>query len=115
MGVVRSVEASVESVSKGRLRGQMIARARVRGGGEMEFDLIEGVLSLGEGDSIRVEFLDSEPEDPEAYEFCGHGYLVAPEGEAGLTIFSIWGIIFKVKPPMGLEPERKYYLCLRRA
>ncbi|GAB6148399.1 DNA-directed RNA polymerase subunit G [Stetteria hydrogenophila] len=111
--VAVELEGRVESVEPGRLKGQSIVT--VRGDGfTVRFDAIEGLVSFSVGDELRLVFTESKPGDLDRYDFCGHGYLVMPEEEAGKTLFSVWGIIFAAEPPLGLRDGVKYYLCIEK-
>lgn len=107
------LEGRVESVEPGKLKGQSIVTVKA-GDYTVRFDVIEGLMSIAEGERVTIKFTESKPGDLDYYHFCGHGYLVSPEEEAGKTIFSIWGIIFIVEPPLGLKDGVKYYLCIRK-
>lgn len=111
--MVVELSGEVEAVQPGRLRGQRIVTVSA-GGYRVRFDSIEGLFSPSEGDRLDIVFSEAKPENIDDYHFCGHGYLVSPEAEAGKTIFSVWGIIFIVEPPIGLRDGVKYYLCIRR-
>lgn len=112
---MRKYTVRVEKVEPGRIGGQRIAYASSNNGLTMVFDVIGDLIRVSPGDVLEVMISEVKPENLDDYEFCGHGYLVTPESKFNETIFSIWGIIFKFKPPLGLELERKYYLCLRHA
>ncbi|MEB3780603.1 MAG: DNA-directed RNA polymerase subunit G [Desulfurococcales archaeon] len=108
------ITAVVSEVKRGALKGQYIVEADIEGGGSLRFDLVGGVLSLEPGDKLSIVFMDDKPSDDELdrYDFCGHGYLVSEDKDK--TIFSIWGLIYRFKPPLGLEKNKKYYLCIRK-
>ncbi len=108
-------KAKVEKVRSGSLEGLKIASCRLKNGGVLEFDVVGDLLSASEGDELKVVLSEEKPGDLDAYEFCGHGYIVAPESKFNATIFSIWGIIFKFSPPVGLELDKKYYLCVKHS
>ncbi|MEM1927684.1 MAG: DNA-directed RNA polymerase subunit G [Acidilobaceae archaeon] len=104
--------ARVSSVKPGFIRGQLIATAEYPGG-LMVFDAIESLFSVKEGELLEVRVSDEKPGNLDELDFCGHGYLAAEE-EIGETVLSLWGIVFRFKPPLGLEMGRKYYLCLKK-
>lgn len=109
----KRMTVTVEAVEPGKLRGQRIVRAKSRRV-RVEFDLIEDLVNVESGDKIVIEFHREKPRSMDKYIFCGQGYMASkPEDE--FTIFSIWGLIFRFEPNIGLEPEVKYYLCIRRA
>ena len=101
----------VESVDPGRLADQNIVVAR-GGSVSVEFDSIAGLFTVEEGENLSIVVSSEKPADLDEYDFCGHGYLVTPESDS--TILSLWGIIFKFKPPIGLALNTKYYLCMKR-
>jgi len=107
-------EGKVRDVVDGKLRGQKIATVGFSGGGSLRFDAIEGVISVNAGDNIRVEVREGKPDNLEEYDFCGHGYLVDDESKVGKTILSIWGILFIFSNKLGLIPNKKYYICIRK-
>ncbi len=107
------LKGKVEAVEPGKLKGQSLVTVKA-GEYTIKFDAIEGLMSFVEGESVSIAFSESKPENLDDYYFCGHGYLVSPDSEAGKTIFSIWGIIFIVEPPLGLKDGVKYYLCIRK-
>lgn len=109
----KKMTVTVEAVEPGKLRGQRIVRAKSRRV-KVEFDLIEDLLKINEGDKIVIEFHKSKPSSMDKYLFCGQGYM-ASKPEDSYTIFSIWGLIFRFEPSIGLEPETKYYLCVKHA
>ncbi len=104
---------AVVDVKPSRLKGMLIASAE-GSGYTAAFDLVEGLYTLAKGDAIEVLIDEQKPEDLDSYEFCGHGYLAAPE-DKGFTLLSLWGILFKFSPPLGLRQGTKYYLCIRRS
>ncbi|MDM7275963.1 MAG: DNA-directed RNA polymerase subunit G [Thermoprotei archaeon] len=106
-------KAKVEKVRSGNVEGQRIASCRLKGGGVLEFDVIGNLIHVSEGDELKVVISEEKPSNLDAYEFCGHGYIVAPESKFNATIFSMWGIIFRFSPPVGLELDKKYYLCMK--
>ena len=114
---MKRLHVLIKEVKPGVLKGQRIAVGtyKVSDGGEgvIEFDVIGDLIKVSPGDEITVEVSEKLPDNLDPYAFCGHGYLVSPEAEKGSTIFSIWGIIFKFKPPIGLEMNKKYYLCIK--
>jgi len=110
---LRRLLVKVTRVEPGRLAGQRIAYASSDDGFTMVFDVISELMSVSAGDTLEFIVAESKPENLDDYEFCGHGYLVAPESKFDETIFSVWGIIFKFKPPIGLELDRKYYICMK--
>ena len=105
------MDAVVEKVEPGKLRGQKIAYARA-GNRMITFDVIEGLLALSEGDKIKILVSDERPESLDPFDFCGHGYLAAFRDDSELL--SLWGILFLFKPPLGLKDNVKYYLCIKR-
>ncbi len=107
------LDGKVEAVEPGRLKGQNIVTVKA-GDYTVKFDAIEGLMSFVKGERLSITFSETKPENLDDYHFCGHGYLVSPESEVGKTIFSIWGIIFVVEPPLGLKDGVKYYLCIRK-
>lgn len=109
----KRMTVTVESVEPGKLRGQKIVKAGSRRV-KVEFDLIEDLLSVSSGDKIVIELRGGKPNKMDKYIFCGQGYM-ASKPEDPYTVFSIWGLIFRFEPNIGLEPEKKYYLCIRRA
>ena len=105
------IKATIESVEPGKLRGQKIAKARADGG-IITFDVIEELFSVREGDVLEILVTDSRPKSLDPYDFCAHGYLAASRDDAELL--SLWGILFLFKPPIGLQDNVKYYLCIKR-
>lgn len=103
----------VEDVVEGRLRGQKIAKAKL-GDISVEFDVISGILTIDIGDKIEIYVSDARPDNMDSYDFCGHGFLVEEEERVGKTVLSLWGILFVFSKPLGLKPNRKYYLCLSK-
>jgi DNA-directed RNA polymerase subunit G len=103
----------VERVEPGKIGGQRIAYAVSDDNRSMVFDVIGDLIRVSPRDVLEVIVSEVKPENIDEYEFCGHGYLVTPESKFDETILSLWGIIFKFKPPIGLELDRKYYLCLK--
>lgn len=110
---MRKFIVKIEKVVSGKLMGQLIAYARSSDNIELAFDVIKDLIKVTPGDVIEITLSESKPENLDEFEFCGHGYLVAPESKFNETIFSIWGIIFKFKPPINLELDKKYYLCIK--
>ncbi|MCE4611509.1 MAG: DNA-directed RNA polymerase subunit G [Desulfurococcales archaeon] len=106
------LKAIVEKVEPGKLRGQRIARARA-GDRTITFDVIENLFSVEEGDTLEILVSDSRPENLDPYDFCAHGYLAASRDNAELL--SLWGILFLFEPPIGLQDNVKYYLCIKRS
>ncbi len=102
----------VENIEPGKVGGQRIAYGMSDDKMSMVFDVIGDLINVAPGDRLEVVVSEVKPNIDE-YEFCGHGYLVTPESKFNETILSLWGIIFKFKPPLGLEMDKKYYLCLR--
>jgi len=111
--VDRSLEGVIDSVQEGALKGQLLATLKA-GDVRVVFDLIRDVMDFKEGDRIRITITGEKPKDLDRFEFCGHGYLVNEDKSGNVTLFSIWGIIFKFTPAIGLEPEKKYYLCIEK-
>ncbi len=110
---MRKVTVRVSSLEPGKLRGQEIVRAESRRY-RVSFDYVGGVFQVGVGDKIVLEFHESKPKNMSKYLVCGHGYLVS-KPEDPYTLFSVWGIIFRIEPRIELEPGKKYYLCIRKA
>jgi len=110
---VKRMTLTVKEVAEGRIKGQKIVRATGRKQ-KLEFDLVEGLFSLSEGDKIRVEFYEEKPQNLDKYIFCGHGYVASKPGDS-FTIFSVWGILFRFEPPINLEYNKKYYVCIAGA
>jgi len=108
---VKRVTLTVKEVAEGKIKGQRIVRATGRKQ-KLEFDLVEGLFDIDQGSKIRVEFYDERPSNMEGkYIFCGHGYVASKPGDP-FTIFSVWGILFKFEPPIDLEYNKKYYICI---
>ncbi|MCE4604543.1 MAG: DNA-directed RNA polymerase subunit G [Aeropyrum sp.] len=107
------LKVKIEEIEPGRLQGQRIASGKARKGPKVKFDVIDGLLDVGEGDTLQIEVISSKPESLDDYEFCGHGYKVPASGE-NVEILSIWGILFAFEPPIGLEEGVKYYVCISR-
>ena len=105
------IKAIVERVEPGKLRGQKIAKAR-EDGRVITFDVIEELFSVKEGDVLEILVTDSRPESLDPYDFCAHGYLAAYRDNEELL--SLWGILFLFEPPIGLQDNVKYYLCIKR-
>ena len=111
MAFEKTLKLAVEQVEPGKLKGQWIATAQ-SSSEKVVFDVIEGLLSLKQGDVIEITVTDTRPGNLDPYDFCGHGYLVKATDEK--EIFSIWGILFIFEPPIGLKDNVKYYLCIRK-
>jgi DNA-directed RNA polymerase subunit G len=111
--IMVTLSLEVKDVQPSKLVGVKTARAEGNGV-SAQFDLIEGLYALNAGDRIEVLVDENKPEDLESYEFCGHGYLVTDESK-GFTLLSLWGILFKFEPPLGLKLDQKYYICIRRS
>lgn len=107
----KRIRARIVSIEPGSIKGQMIATAE-SGEGLLRFDLISDLIRVGEGDTLEILLSDSKPGEVDGYDFCGRGYLVS--SDSGREIFSVWGIIFRFEPPLGLEPDREYFLCIKR-
>ncbi|MEM1685140.1 MAG: DNA-directed RNA polymerase subunit G [Acidilobaceae archaeon] len=107
------IKAVVENLKPGNIEGQKIAYCRIGEEGELVFDVLRDLISINPSDEIEVVISENKPENIDQYEFCGHGYLVTPESKFNKTILSLWGIIFKFKPPLKLQLDKKYYLCLK--
>jgi DNA-directed RNA polymerase subunit G len=105
------IEAVVEKVEPGKLRSQKIATAR-SGDRTVVFDVIEGLLDVMEGEKLRIVVSTRAPANLDDYVFCGHGYLAARRDDRELL--SLWGILFLFTPPIGLEDNVKYYLCIAK-
>lgn len=102
----------IEEVRQGNIEGQRIAVGKGEDGSSITFDVIRDLLKVEKGE--KIEFIISDKlGNIDDYEFCGHGYLLSPEEKHNATILSLWGIIFEFSPPLGLELEKKYYLCAR--
>jgi DNA-directed RNA polymerase subunit G len=110
---LRRLLVAIEKVEPGKVGGQRIAYGVSSDNINMVFDVIGELINVSPGDKLEVIVSEVKPENIDEYEFCGHGYLVAPESKFNETILSLWGIVFKFKPPIGLEMDRKYYLCLK--
>lgn len=107
-----SLSLEVKDVQPSKLEGVKIAKAE----GQNEtvtFDVIESIYTVSSGDKIEMVIDEDKPNDLDSFEFCGHGYLAADESK-GFTLLSLWGILFKFAPPLGLKADTKYYLCMRR-
>jgi DNA-directed RNA polymerase subunit G len=113
VAVSKTLEGVIEKVEEGALKGQLLATMKA-GDVQVTFDVIRDIMGFREGDKIRIVISDERPENLDRFEFCGHGYLVDEEDKSRVTLFSIWGIIFKFAPPIGLKPEKKYYLCIEK-
>jgi len=109
----KTFEGKVKELKPGNIRGQYIATVDL-GKHTLIHDVIEGTLKIKEGDKIRILVSEELPKDLDEYDFCGHGYLVEAEEKVDKTILSLWGIIFKFEPNIGLKEERKYYLCIKK-
>ncbi len=108
---VKRMTLTVKDVSPGGIKGQLIVTATGRKQ-QVMFDVVADLIQFKPGDKIKIElYPDEPPSNLDKYEFCGHGYLVSKPGDP-YTIFSIWGILFKFEPPIEIEPNRKYYLCI---
>ena len=105
----------VESIEEGTLKGQRIVHAASGEGHSVSFDLIGDLLEVKEGDSIEFNVTTEKPGGMEGFDLCLQGYLLGEEERHNATLFSAWGIIFRFSPPIGLKPDTKYYLCLRRS
>ncbi|MEB3774360.1 MAG: DNA-directed RNA polymerase subunit G [Desulfurococcales archaeon] len=103
-----SIEARVEKVEPGAIKGQIIVEAK-GDGVRVRFDVIKDLVDLKEGDRIKLVIKDAEEEDAV---FCGRGYVVPQEGDR--TIFSVWGILFVFTPSIDLEPDKEYFLCIKK-
>lgn len=108
-----SLDLEVRRVEPSKLEGVKIATAE-GDGRKVTFDMIEGLYVLNEGERFTMVISEEKPSDLDSYEFCGHGYLVVGE-DKGFTLLSLWGVLFKFEPPLGLRTNQKYYLCMRRA
>ncbi|MCE4613188.1 MAG: DNA-directed RNA polymerase subunit G [Desulfurococcales archaeon] len=112
--MAKTLEGVVEKIEEGALKGQLLATMR-SGEVEVTFDLIRDVMNFKKGEKLRIHITEEKPKDLDRFDFCGHGYLVNEESQTGMTLFSIWGILFKFTPPIGLQADRKYYLCIEKA
>lgn len=106
-------EGNVVELKPGNIRGQYIATVNLKDR-VLVHDVIEGTLKLKKGEKIEIYVGEKLPGNIDEYEFCGHGYLVDSEEKLGKTILSLWGIIFKFEPSIGLREEKKYYLCIKK-
>jgi DNA-directed RNA polymerase subunit G len=119
-GVEKKMTITVTGLKPGNIRGQMIAEAKAKGY-KVTFDVMTDLYNVEEGKKYVIEFRTAPPRNLSKYVFCGHGYVVTDvvaelKKELDYTIFSVWGIIFKFEPKIkDLEPEKKYYLCIRPA
>jgi len=104
----------VVEIKEGNIKGQKIVEVNLGEGRRLVYDLIGDLMDVSTGDNLLVEILESKPENLDSYDFCGHGYLVTSEDEVNASLISLWGIIFKFTPPLGLELDKKYYVCLRK-
>ena len=95
----------------GEIKGQRIAEGEYPGG-RLVFDVIQDLVTLSEGDEVEIAIFDSEPGSMDEYSFCGRGYVVPSSGDK--TIFSIWGILFRFEPGIGLERDKEYILCIKK-
>lgn len=111
--MARTLEGVIEKIEEGALKGQLLATLKA-GKVRVTFDLISDVMRFSKGDKLRIHITEEKPADLDRFDFCGHGYLVTEESKSGMTLFSIWGILFKFTPPIGLKADRKYYLCIER-
>jgi DNA-directed RNA polymerase subunit G len=109
----KTFEGIVEELKPGNIRGQYIAKINLKDH-VLVHDVIEGTLELNVGEKVKIYVGEKVPDDLDSYDFCGHGYLVASEDSLGKTILSLWGIIFKFEPKIGLKEDRKYYLCIKK-
>jgi DNA-directed RNA polymerase subunit G len=108
-----SMSLDVKDLQPSKLEGVKIARAE-GDGKTVVFDVIENLYTVNVGDRLELIIDEAKPSDLDSFDFCGHGYLVVDEG-AGYSLLSLWGILYKFTPPLGLKPETKYYLCVRKA
>lgn len=108
-----SLNVEVKEVQPSKLEGVLIATAEGEGK-VVTFDMIQDLYTLKVGDRVSIVVSEEKPSDIDSYEFCGHGYLAADESK-GYTLLSLWGIIFKFTPPLGLKADTKYYLCIKKA
>ncbi|BAN90733.1 DNA-directed RNA polymerase subunit G [Aeropyrum camini] len=104
------LDLKIEEIEPGRLQGQLIATAKSRKA-TVKFDVIEDLIPLSKGDRIVIEVREEKPSSLDKYVFCGHGYKV-PSEKDGVDILSVWGIIFVFEPPIDLQAEKKYYICI---
>jgi len=109
----KTFEGVVKELRPGNIRGQYIATIDL-GDHTLVHDVIEGTITLTEGEKVRIYVGEKLPKDLDEYDFCGHGYLLASEEHVGKTLLSLWGIIFKFEPGIGLEENKKYYLCIKK-
>ena len=116
----KKMTITVTSVKPGNIKGQLIAEAKARGY-SVKFDVMTSIYNVEEGRKYVLEIRTSPPKDLEQYIFCGHGYVVQDilqelENPLNITVLSVWGIIFRFEPKIReLEPEQKYYVCLKPA
>ena len=106
------LELTVKEVKPSKLEGMRLASAEGEGR-TATFDMAEELYVLSPGDRVEVVIDEKKPDNVDEFEFCGHGYLVTDEGK-GYTLLSLWGLLFKFAPPLGLKTDTKYYLCMRR-
>jgi len=104
----------VEDVVPGKLRGQEIAKLRLSDNDYVTFDVISNIYKVNINEEIAIEIHDEKPDNIEEYDFCGHGFLVDDENRIGKTIISIWGIVFVFSKKIGLNINKKYYICLKK-
>ncbi len=112
VSTARKLTVKIEAIEDGRLRGQKIVKAKARGKNVM-FDYIEGLFPIQKNDKIIIEFYTYRPKDLSKFLYCGHGYLASEPGDR-IAIFSVWGLLFRFEPGIELEPDKKYYICLRK-
>jgi len=118
--VEKRMTVTITSVEPGNIKGQMIAEGKARGY-KVKFDVITSLYSVKEGEKYVIELRSSPPRSLDSYVFCGHGYVVQDilqelREPLNVTIFSVWGIVFRFEPRIEeLEPEKKYYICIRPA
>jgi DNA-directed RNA polymerase subunit G len=108
-----NIEAEIKSIIQSKLQNAKIVNASNEKQ-QVNFDLVGDIIKVSEGDKLEIIVDKKKPENIDVYDFCGHGYLVKPEKESKITILSLWGILFEFDPPIGLEENTKYYLCLRK-
>ncbi len=115
----KKMTITITGINPGEIKGQLIAEGKAKGY-TVKFDVLENLFKLSEGEKILLELRDKPPRNLEDYVFCGHGYIVRDvkqeqENQQNITIFSVWGIIFRFEPAISdLEPGVKYYLCISR-
>lgn len=109
--MIKEFNVKVEDVREGRLKGQLIAEATY-GDGKVVFDLVSDLVDVKPGEELILEIRDTQPDNLDSYKFCGHGFLAASESQNRKTLLSVWGLLFMFEPSIGLEENKKYYVCI---